>query len=71
VNTNSSSSIIDELVAQGISQTKAFSLALGTDGINEGSLIFGGVDTKKFSGALQKVPIVDPPKSPIGYNDYR
>jgi hypothetical protein len=31
-----------------------------------GSIIFGGVDTKKFIGALAKVPIVTRPATPTG-----
>lgn len=55
VNSNRSN-IVDELVAQGITRTKAFSLALGPYHSEEGSLILGGVDTKKSSGSLQRMP---------------
>jgi hypothetical protein len=71
VNSNQSN-VVDELVSQGVTKAKAFGLALGTnDGPNEGSLTLGGVDSKKFSGALQRVPIIDPPKYPFKYSEYR
>lgn len=71
VNSNYST-IVDELVDQGVMETKAFSLALGDkDGLEGGSLVLGGVDTKKFSGALQKVPVIDPPTYPFKYSEYR
>ncbi|KAL1862873.1 hypothetical protein VTK73DRAFT_6592 [Phialemonium thermophilum] len=45
--------LIDELYAQGLTDSKAFSLALGSiDASDGGSIVFGGVDTKKFSGPL-------------------
>ena len=61
-------SIIDELVDQNVIEAKAFSLASGPYGSTEGSLIFGGVDTKKFSGALERRPIVDPPEFDFKFN---
>lgn len=62
------SNIVDELVAQGFTQTKAFSLSLGPYGSEEASLILGGVDTKKFSGSLQRMPIVDGPEFDYDFN---
>ncbi|KAK9422946.1 putative Aspartic peptidase domain-containing protein [Seiridium unicorne] len=71
VNSNRSN-VVDELVLQGVTQAKAFGLALGTNnGPNEGSLVLGGIDTKKFSGALQRVPVIDPPTYPFDYSEYR
>ena len=71
VNSNFSS-IVDELVDQGVVQTKAFGLALGDkDGLEGGSLVLGGVDTKKFSGALQKVSVVAAPVNKKYYSEYR
>ncbi|RYP89167.1 hypothetical protein DL770_004539 [Monosporascus sp. CRB-9-2] len=67
VNSNSSN-IIDELVDQGLIQTRAFSLTLGSLRSEEGSLILGGVDTKKFSGPLQRLPVVDPPDFRFDYH---
>ena len=67
--------ILDEMVTQEIIQSPAFSMYLGSTGINEGklrisishpilpadvsgSIIFGGLDTKKFSGSLEKMPML-------------
>ncbi|CAK7203102.1 hypothetical protein SEUCBS139899_005831 [Sporothrix eucalyptigena] len=50
--------VLDSLVAQGAIASRAYSLALGSSDAAEGSLIFGGVDTGKFSGPLVKTPIV-------------
>ncbi|KAK6077426.1 secreted aspartic proteinase [Seiridium cupressi] len=70
VNSNRSN-VVDELVSQGATQAKAFGLSLGTNnGPNEGSLVLGGIDTKKFSGALQRVPVIDPPTYPFDYSEY-
>ncbi|KAI0136251.1 aspartic peptidase domain-containing protein [Xylariales sp. AK1849] len=44
---------IDQLASQQITNSKAFSLALGNQTTSSGGIIiFGGVDTKKFSGQL-------------------
>ncbi|KAL7625975.1 hypothetical protein AAE478_002744 [Parahypoxylon ruwenzoriense] len=55
---------IDELEDQGITQTKAFSLALGGKDEQEGVVIFGGLDTGKFTGTLQTLPIIPARESP-------
>ncbi|RYO93113.1 hypothetical protein DL766_010143 [Monosporascus sp. MC13-8B] len=60
--------IVDELVDQGHIQTRAFSLALAPFRSEEGSLILGRVDTKKFPGPLQRLPIVDPPEFRFDYH---
>ncbi|KAH8904992.1 acid protease [Coniochaeta sp. PMI_546] len=45
--------LIDEIYEQGITSSRAFSVALGSKDVsNGGSVIFGGVDTQKFSGKL-------------------
>lgn len=62
------SSIIDELVDQNIIESKAFSLAPGPYGSKEGSLILGGIDTKKFSGSLERRPVVDAPEFTFQFN---
>jgi len=52
---------VDELQAQGVTKTKAFTVALGNaDANNGGVIIFGGVDTKKFSGSLATLKILGP-----------
>lgn len=54
------SNFVDELAAQSVTNTKAFSVALGTSDTAGGNVIFGGVDTKKFSGSLASNTIQDP-----------
>lgn len=44
--------------------TKAFSLALGSKDEQEGAIIFGGLDTGKFTGTLKTLPIVAAEDSP-------
>lgn len=55
---------VDELAAQNVTQTKAFSLALGGKREEEGVIIFGGMDTKKFAGPLATLPILPAAESP-------
>jgi hypothetical protein len=61
---------VDELAAQGVTNTKAFSLALGSKAEEEGVIIFGGVDTAKFQGKLAQLPIVPASESPDGVARY-
>jgi hypothetical protein len=61
---------VDELQSQGATNTKAFSLALGSKDEKEGVVIFGGLDTGKFSGTLQSQPIVPAAQSPDGVPRY-
>ncbi|KAM0471055.1 hypothetical protein ACHAPX_009625, partial [Trichoderma viride] len=61
---------VDELAAQGVTKTKAFSLALGSKAEEEGVIIFGGVDTAKFQGKLAELPIVPAKESPDGVARY-
>lgn len=52
---------IDALAEQNVTNSRAFSVALGSvDASNGGVLIFGGVDTKKFSGPLVSNRILGP-----------
>ncbi|GAW13663.1 hypothetical protein ANO14919_030520 [Xylariales sp. No.14919] len=60
-NNSGECNFIDQLADQNFTNSKAFSLALGTgtaDG--QGVIIFGGVDTKKFSGQLKPNNIFPP-----------
>ncbi|PHH89604.1 hypothetical protein CDD83_5669 [Cordyceps sp. RAO-2017] len=51
-------SVLKSLLSGGHIRTEAFSLDVqGPE--DDGSLIFGGVDVKKFSGPLQKIPMLD------------
>lgn len=61
---------VDQLAAQGVTHTKAFSLALGSKADEEGVIIFGGVDTAKFQGSLASLPIVPADESPDGVARY-
>lgn len=70
VNTNASS-MMDNLAAQGVIDTKAFAISLGRNTTDDGALILGGVDTKKFAGPLHRIPIADPPTYPFDYDEYR
>lgn len=54
------SNLVDELQEQGLTNTKAFSVALGTSDTAGGNIVFGGVDTKKFSGSLASLDIATP-----------
>lgn len=59
------SNFVDALQSQGVTNTKAFSVALGTSDTAGGNIIFGGVDTKKFSGSLASLAIASPTKGDI------
>lgn len=61
---------VDELQAQGVTDTKAFSLALGSKSEQEGVIIFGGVDTGKFAGPLVSQPIIPAAQAPDGVPRY-
>jgi len=62
--------IIDELASQGITNSRAFSLDLRSVGSPEGAIIFGGIDTKKYKGSLEKCPIIPAASAPNGSNRY-
>ncbi|KAF2688734.1 acid protease [Lentithecium fluviatile CBS 122367] len=47
-----------KLVADGAINTNAYSLWLNDLDASTGSVLFGGVDTEKFSGTLSKLPII-------------
>lgn len=59
------SNFVDQLASQKVTNTKAFSIALGNSETAGGNIIFGGVDTKKFSGSLASSDIQDPAKGDI------
>ncbi|KOS21279.1 putative aspartic-type endopeptidase opsB [Escovopsis weberi] len=62
--------VIDTMAQQGLIQSRAFSLDIREFGSSRGSVIFGGIDTKKFSGPLEKRPIIPAKESPDGYTRY-
>ena len=55
---------LDSLKTQGLIRSRAFSLDLRSIDHPTGSVIFGGVDTSKYMGLLQKLPIIPPSQSP-------
>lgn len=61
---------IDELYDQDAIKTKTFSLALGSKDEEEGVMIFGGVDTSKFTGELVSLPITPAEYAPDGHARY-
>ena len=61
---------IDELAYQNQTKVKAFSVALGSKDEEEGVIVFGGVDTSKFSGKLASLPIIPADESTDGVARY-
>ncbi|KAE9362827.1 acid protease, partial [Stipitochalara longipes BDJ] len=61
---------IDQLAAQGITHSRASSVDLASIDVAQGSIIFGGIDTMKYSGALEKRPIIPYYKAPDFYPRY-
>lgn len=59
--------VLDSMVSQGLIASRAFSLDLRSVTSPNGSLIFGGVDTGKYTGSLAKLPIVDSPSGATRY----
>ncbi|TVY91376.1 Candidapepsin [Lachnellula willkommii] len=62
--------IIDQLYVQGITNSRAFSLDLASIDASQGSVIFGGIDTMKYIGALEKRPIIPYQRAPDRYPRY-
>ncbi|KAI8712777.1 Peptidase A1 domain-containing protein [Fusarium sp. LHS14.1] len=62
--------VLDNLATQGFINSRAFSLDIRSIGSDKGSVIFGGIDTRKFSGQLEKRPIIPGDDSPDGYTRY-
>lgn len=49
--------IIDLMVKQGLIETRAYSLYLDAADATHGSILFGGIDTRKFIGDLSTLPL--------------
>jgi len=62
--------VLDTMKAQGVIKSRAFSLDLRGVTEPEGAIIFGGVDTGKFVGKLEKLPMVDPSRIRSGADRY-
>ncbi len=59
---------IDSLKEQGVTQSRAFSLDLRNNDADDGSIIFGGFDTGKYSGSFEKLPIIPASRAPDNKN---
>ncbi len=57
---------IDNLKAQGYTNSRAFSLDLRSFDSAVGSIVFGGLDTGKYTSALEKLPIIPASQAPDG-----
>jgi Eukaryotic aspartyl protease len=55
---NYPNSILNKLYDSNSINAKAYSLFLNSKGIGAGSILFGGIDTEKFVGTLNSLPIV-------------
>ncbi|KAL2018102.1 hypothetical protein VTK56DRAFT_1288 [Thermocarpiscus australiensis] len=62
--------ILDTMVDQGLIKSRAFSLDLRGVGSTDGALIFGGIDTGKYIGALAKLPMLAPEATLKGLDRY-
>ncbi|KAL7937143.1 acid protease [Trichoderma chlorosporum] len=62
--------VIDNLAKQGFIKSRAFSLDIRGLDSDRGSVTYGGIDVKKFSGPLAKRPIIPAASSPDGYTRY-
>ncbi|CAH0017245.1 unnamed protein product [Clonostachys rhizophaga] len=56
--------VLDNLVSGGFINSRAFSLDIRKVDDTRGAVVFGGIDTKKFSGKLEKLPIVPAAQTP-------
>lgn len=62
--------MLDSMVSQGLIDSAAFSLDLRDTDSPDGALIFGGIDTGKFIGVLEKCPIIPGENTPSGADRY-
>lgn len=62
--------VLDNMVGQGLINSRAFSLDLRDVDNPDGSIIFGGIDTGKYVGSLKKCPIIDMKDAPDDTNRY-
>ncbi|KAK0648205.1 aspartic peptidase domain-containing protein [Cercophora newfieldiana] len=51
-------SIVDQMYNQGLIGIKAYSLYLNDLEATTGTILFGGIDTEKFTGTLKSIPIL-------------
>ncbi|KAF4962204.1 hypothetical protein FSARC_9719 [Fusarium sarcochroum] len=50
--------VVDNMVSQGLIERAAFSLWLNDVNSDQGTILFGGIDTKKFVGKLATLPLL-------------
>ncbi|KAJ4254320.1 hypothetical protein NW762_009912 [Fusarium torreyae] len=50
--------VVDNMVSQGLIERAAFSLWLNDVDSDQGTILFGGIDTKKFVGKLATLPLL-------------
>lgn len=62
--------VIDNLFRQKFIESRVFSLDLRHIGSDRGAVVYGGIDTKKYSGQLEKRPIIPAAQSPDGKTRY-
>ncbi|KAF4458207.1 aspartic-type signal peptidase [Fusarium albosuccineum] len=62
--------VIDSMAKQGLIKSRVLSLDIRTMDSERGAVIYGGIDTSKFSGPLEKRPIVPADASPDGLTRY-
>lgn len=62
--------IMDELANQGKIGCKAYSLYLNDRRTDTGTILFGGIDTDKFIGRLEVLPLHKPPGSGANYSSF-
>ncbi|KAI9049430.1 hypothetical protein LZ554_006463 [Drepanopeziza brunnea f. sp. 'monogermtubi'] len=62
--------LVDNLAIQNITNSRAFSIDLRAYDTDAGAVIFGGIDTGKYTGALQKLPIIPPAEAPDKFARY-
>ena len=56
--------LLDQMVSQGRIKSPAYSLYMNAQRSKSGTILFGGVDTTKFSGQLVKLDVVRPTGNP-------
>ncbi|MCJ1405011.1 hypothetical protein MMC11_008237 [Xylographa trunciseda] len=54
-------SVIQQMKSQGLIDIQAYSIWLNDPNAQTGSILFGGIDTAKYSGSLVSVPMVNDP----------
>lgn len=54
---NKYQNFMDEMVSDGLTNTKLYSLWLNDLGSGSGSILFGGIDTEKYYGTLSSMPV--------------